>query len=233
MQTRLTFIFIFFLILCFSLQLNASVEVVGSLKQTFVANPGEIIKSSIRIQNSDPTPQEVRIYQTELLYNHKDETFYSEPGTNRRSNSAWIEFSPKTVVLGPKETRNIDVEIHIPSIDTLRGTYWSVIMVEGVAPIDPNRAGELSIRTVTRYAVQMITEMSSKGSGLLRFNPPTLIQTENKQVFLAVDLENIGDHYISPELKMELYDENGELVKSLILPKKGSIPSPQHVSDLI
>jgi len=225
MHARLSlqsFVIIFFLF--FSSAAFASVEVVGSLKQSFAVNPGESIKSTIRIQNSDSTQQEVRIYQTDLLYNFQDQTFYDEPGTNRRSNATWIDYSPKTVVLAAKESRNIEIEIKIPASDTLKGTYWSIIMVEGVSPINPNQTGDLSIRTVTRYAVQMITEMNVKGLGSLRFMPPTLLQTEEQAVFLAVDLENNGEHYISPELKMELYDENGELVKTIVMPKKGLYP---------
>jgi len=225
MHARLTvqsFIFISFLFFVFTT--HASVEVVGSLKQTFAVNPGESIKSTIRIQNSDSTQQEVRIYQTDLLYNYQDQTFYEEPGTNKRSNAAWISYSPKTVVLSPKESRNIELEIKIPASDTLKGTYWSIIMVEGVSPINPTQTGDLNIRTVTRYAVQLITEMNKKGVGSLKFMPPTLIQTEDKNVFLAVDMVNNGEHYISPELKMELYNESGELVKTIVMPKKGLYP---------
>lgn len=218
-------LFFLSLFILFSASSIASVEVVGSLRQSFTGNPGETIKGTIQIQNSDEAQQEVRIYQTDLLYNSQDQTFYDVPGTNKRTNANWMQYSPKTVVLNSKEARNIEFEIQIPASDTLKGTYWSIIMIEGVSPIDPNQTGDLNIRTVTRYAVQIITEMNNKGTGLLKFLPPTLIRAEDKSLSLGIDIENNGDHYISPELKMELYDEAGELVKTITASKKGLYPT--------
>jgi len=213
------------LVLLISLSANASVEVIGSLKHVQNAKPGEVIKGEIKIQNNNSTDQEVRIYQTDLLYNSQDQTFYDEPGGNRRSNASWIQFSPKTAILKAKEVRNIEYEITVPQTDSLKGTYWSVLMIEGVAPIDPNQKGDLSIRTVTRYAVQIVTEMADKGNGSLKFLEPTLIRKEDKKLFLAVDLINNGDHYISPEVSIELYDETGTSVKTITAPKKGIYPT--------
>lgn len=212
-------------ILLFPLSTFASVEVIGSLKNIQNAKPGEVLKGEIKIQNNDLTDQEVRIYQTDLLYNYQEKTFYDEPGGNNRSNANWIQFSPKSVILKGKETRNIEYEITVPQVDSLKGTYWSVLMIEGVTPIDPNQKGELNIRTVTRYAVQIITEMANRGNGTLKFLEPTLIRKEDKKLFLAVDLVNNGDHYISPEVSIELYDETGTSVKTIAAPKKGLYPN--------
>lgn len=206
---------------------EASVEVIGSLKHVHTVNPGDVIKGQIQIQNNDATDQEVRIYQTDFLYNLQDQTFYDEPGANKRTNANWIDYSPKTVILKSKEVRNIDYEITVPKNDSLCGTYWSVIMIEGVTPIDVNQKGELSIRTVTRYAVQVVTDMNNKGKGSLKFMEPTLIQgdtKDNKKVFLAVDLQNDGDHYIAPEVNIELYDQDGKSVKTISAPKRGLYP---------
>jgi len=203
----------------------ASVEVIGSLRQVYNVNRGEVIKGQIRIQNNDANDQEVRIYQTDLLYNLQEQTFYDEPGAHKRSNGSWIQFSPKTVVLKSKESRTIEYEITVPQVDTLSGTYWSVIMVEGVNPIDPNKSGDLNITTVTRYAVQIVNEMNKKGNGSLKFLEPTLVKGDNKMLYLAVDIANDGDHYISPDVSMELYDENGNSVKTIMAPKRGLYPT--------
>jgi hypothetical protein len=214
-----------FLLLTLPCSIFASVEVIGSLKQVFNSNPGEVIKGQIRIQNNDPADQEVRIYQTDFLFNNKDQTFYDEPGKNKRSNAGWINYSPKTVVLKSKESRMVDFEITVPKGDTILGSYWSIIMVEGVEPIDPNQTGDLSIRTATRYAVQVVNEINERGKGLLKFLDPTLVKSEDgKKIYLAVDIQNDGEHYISPELSMELYDSNGTLVKKITVPKRGLYP---------
>lgn len=203
----------------------ASVEVLGSLKHVHQAKPGDVIKGEIKIQNNDPTDQEVRIYQTDLLYNHEDQTFYDEPGAHKRSNAAWIEYSPKTVVLKSNETRLIQYELTVPQNDALKGTYWSIIMIEGVVPIDPNQTGDLSIRTVTRYAIQMVTELTDRGEGSLKFQEPTLVREENQKLFLAIDMVNNGDRYIAPEVSVEFFDEKGESVTVLTASRKGLYPT--------
>lgn len=217
--------FILILLFC-PLSIFASVEVIGSLRQVFTVNKGEIIKGQIRIQNNEAKDQEVRIYQTDLLYNLQEQTFYDEPGANKRSNASWIQFSPKTVVLKSNESRTVEYEITVPQNDTLKGTYWSVLMVEGVNPIDPSKKGDLNITTVTRYAVQVVNEINNKGKGSLKFMEPTLVNEETtKKLYLAVDISNNGDRYISPEVSMELYDENGTSVKTIKASRKGLYPT--------
>jgi len=217
--------FFLFLLLILPFSANASVEVLGSLKHILVAKPGDVIKGEIKIQNNESTDQEVRVYQTDLLYNLKEQTYYDEPGSNKRTNTLWIQYSPKSVILKAKETRNIEYEITVPKDESLIGTYWSVMMVEGVTPIDPTQKGDLNIRTVTRYAVQLVTEMANKGKGSLKFMEPTLIKGENDKLYLAIDLENNGEHYISPEVTMELFDETGASVKTITASKKGLYPT--------
>lgn len=219
--------FSLFLCLFVVSSIDASVEVIGSLKHSFVCTPGQTVSGQIRIQNSEDQDQEVRIYQTDYMYNYQDQTFYDEPGTangNKRSNAAWVDYSPKTVVLKAKESTNVDFQIKVPANDSIKGTYWSIIMVEGVSPIDPNQTGQLNIRTVTRYAVQLVNEVTKRGDGKLIFMPPTLIKGDDKSLFLAVDILNEGDRFISPEMSMELFDEEGNLAKKLTLERKGIYP---------
>jgi len=215
---------VLFLITYSSIATFASVEVLGSLKHVHNAKPGDVLKGEIRIQNTEDIPQEVRIYQTDLLYNYQENTFYDEPGAHGRSNASWIGFSPKSLVMNPKESRLIQYEITVPFSDTLNGTFWSVLMVEGVTPIDPNQSGTLNIRTVTRYAIQITTEIVNRGLGLLKFLEPTLVSEGNK-LYLAVDVKNDGSRYIAPDVTIEVFDASGSAVKVLSASKKGLYPS--------
>lgn len=202
---------------------EASIEVMGSLKYVQTANPGEVYKGQIKIQNSGDEPQEVKVYQTDLLFNYEDYTLYDDPGNQPRSNANWIQFSPKTTIVNAYETQFIQYEITIPLGDSIKGTYWSILMVEGVNPIDPEQEGKLSINTVTRYAIQIVTEIGDRGEGALQFLEPTII-TEGDKLYLAVDIINTGDHYISPELSMEFFDENGVSIKKIEASRKGIYP---------
>ncbi|MEA1878533.1 MAG: hypothetical protein U9N86_16960 [Bacteroidota bacterium] len=201
-----------------------SIEVVGKLKHVYKGIPGQVFTGEIVIRNSSDKTQEVRVYQTDLLYNYQDYTNYDEDDTHPRSNITWINFSPKSAIVNANEVRSIQFEITIPADQKICGTYWSVLMVEGVNPIDPEQLGELNIKTVTRYAIQMVTDIVDQGTGLIKFLKPTLI-SEGDHLFLAVDLINEGQHYISPEVSMELFDEQGKSFKVIKASKKGLFPT--------
>ena len=214
------------LAVCLSLSAGsmASVEGVGSLKHNTSGTRGDVSPGQIKIQNSEDKPQEVRVYQTDLLYNYEGFTEYSEEESHSRSNRSWIQFSPQSLILQPHEVRFIQYEITVPESDSICGTFWSILMVEGVNPKNPEQSGELNIETITRYAIQMVTEITDPGEGQLQFYQPTLIR-EGDKLYLAVDLLNTGDHYISPEVSMELYDESGQTVQKITASKKGLFPT--------
>lgn len=216
--------FILFLIGLFPLISIASIEVVGSLRHINKGIVGDVYKGEIKIQNSGDLEQEVRIYQTDLLYDYEDFTYYNDPVSHKRSNANWIQYSPKTTIVAGNSTIYIQYEVTIPKSDTVLGTYWSVLMVEGVNPIDPAQEGEFNINTVTRYAIQIITEIEEKGEGKLEFLDPILIR-EGEHLFLAVDIVNTGKHYIVPEVSIELFDEAGVSIKVLLASKKGLFPT--------
>jgi len=152
--------FAFFLITLIPLISVASIEVVGSLRHINKGEKGDVYKGEIKIQNSGNTDQEVKIYQTDLLYNYEDFTYYNDPVSHDRSNANWIQYSPKTTIVAGNSTMYIQYEVTIPQNDTITGTYWSVLMVEGVNPIDPAQEGQFNINTVTRYAIQIVTEIA-------------------------------------------------------------------------
>ncbi|MBN2639635.1 MAG: Fn3-like domain-containing protein [Bacteroidales bacterium] len=201
----------------------ASIEVVGSLRQVHKASSGDIYKGEIKIQNTGNTDQEIKVYQTDLQYDYKDFTYYNAPGSQKRSNAKWIEFGPKTAVVRANSSIYIQYTVTVPHNDSLKGTYWSVLMVEGVAPIKPSQAGQVTINTVIRYAIQIVTDIKDKGVGKLTFMKPTLVR-EGDQLYLAIDLENTGDHFIAPDLSMKLFNQSGSLVKELEAPRRGIFP---------
>jgi len=117
------------------------------------------------------------------------------------------------------------LEITVPEGDTLVGTYWSLLMVEGVRPIDPNAKGQLNIHESIRTAIQIITNIGQTGTGELEFQNPGIVTERDKQFFDFI-LLNTGERLISPDVSMELFDaETGESVKVLKAPKNGMYPT--------
>lgn len=209
----------------FPLFANAGFEVMGTLIYKHIATKGETYTTVIKVHNTGDSDQEVRIYQRDYLYNHEVASFYNEPGSNKRSNAPWTKFGPQTMFLKGKETQDIQFEITVPQNDSLVGTFWSVLMVEGVNPVDPNAKGQLNIHESIRYGIQMVTNIGQSGTGQLEFQQPGVVTEGEKQFFDFIIL-NTGERFISPDVSIELFDaETGESVKVIKAPRNGMYPT--------
>jgi len=195
--------------------LYAGVAVLGNLSYKYVASKGETYTTVFKVFNTGENDQEVKIYLQDYSFNYDGVSFYSEPGSHNRSNAKWIQYNPKTLILKGKETQNIQFEVSVPIGDSLVGTYWSVLMVEGINPLDPTVKGQLIINESIRYAVQIITSIGKTGKGELEFQNPGVVSEGEKKFFNFI-LLNTGERYISPEVSIELFDDSSGLsVKSL------------------
>lgn len=201
-----------------------ALEILGSTVHKQTGLPGDIHTGTIKIYNAGDFNQEVKVYPTDYLFNYKGQSFYNKPVSHKRSNANWIEFSPKFIILKAKETQYIQYEVKIPQDDSLSGTYWSILMVEGVNPINTNSSEQLNIKTSTRFANQIITNLTNKGIGELRFMQPTLL-SEGDIFFFDVVMENTGTRLISPKVTAEFFDETGNSVKIFETAKNGMYPS--------
>ncbi len=189
--------------------LQAGVAVTNGLSHEVKLAPGEKSRGKIELQNSSAKATSVKIYQTDYWFSCTGESRYDEPGNNPRSNVTWITTGATFLTLQPNETRSVDFEIAVPAGDTLKGTYWSVIMVEGMAPPDTASARRgLNISAVTRYAVQIITHIGESGISDLQFLKLELLKKEGNAA-LQVDMANPGERALRPALELELFDSAG------------------------
>ena len=204
---------------------NASFEVMGSLIYKYSAQKGEKYSTVLKVHNTGDSDQAIRIYQHDYLYDHEGTSFYNEPGSHKRSNAPWTQYGPKTLLLRGKETQDVQFEITVPDNDSVVGTYWSVLMVEGVSQLDPNAKGQLNINTSIRYAIQFVTNIGQTGTGQLEFQKPGIV-AEGDKLFFDFILLNTGERLISPDVSMELFDAaTGKSVKVIKAPKKGMYPT--------
>lgn len=186
-----------------------SIVVLNGLTHENTVAPGDIYKGNIEIQNTANSAKSVRIYLRDYMFNYKGESQHDDPGSVPRSNSGWITFNPEFLTLAAGEKASIDFEVKVPGNDSLAGSYWSVIMVEGIIPPDTtSRARGVTINTAIRYAIQIVTNIGSTGTGDLQFLGLEMNKDEGKNL-LNVFIENTGERQLRPELALELFDEQG------------------------
>jgi hypothetical protein len=192
----------------------AQIAVVGSTVEERTATPGESYVGTIVVRNQSQTDQPVRIYQTDYLFFADGTSHFSDPATTSRSNAAWITPTVRSLLVPPQSEMTVTYTVKVPTSDSLRGTYWSVVMVEGA----PNEAGrssggrpQVGVGSVMRYAVQVATHLQASGSRKVEFaNSKFLTNPDSTQSF-ELDVQNVGERAYRPALWIEVLDAAGEL----------------------
>lgn len=186
----------------------ANIIILNGLTHENQAQPGVSYRGTIQIQNASEKNRSVRIYQRDYWFSYTGESKHDPAGTSERSNANWISFSPDLLNLNPNETATINFEVGVPG-ESLSGTYWSVIMVEGIVPPDTTGySSGVTINTAIRYAVQIVTHIGETGTSDIQFLGMEMGQQE-ETTLLHVALENTGERMLRPELAVELFDAAG------------------------
>lgn len=198
----------------------AQVSVEGSTVRDRRAQPGETYSGTFTVANASAEPQEARIYQTDYVTNAAGANTYGPAGTTPRSNGAWVSVTPATVVVPPRSTREVTFTVTVPADRSLSGSYWSMVMVEGLPrgsaestlSSDPNHHVQAAVVTRVRYAVQVITQVGAPAKPVATFQAPAVRSAADGTKELQVDVANAGIRSFTPAFTMELYAQDGTRV---------------------
>ncbi|MDZ7723179.1 MAG: hypothetical protein U5R06_10340 [candidate division KSB1 bacterium] len=208
---------------------HSGIVVLGGLTHEQQLSPGEEYKGVVELENLTDEPGRVRIYQTDYFFNAAGETHYPEPGSLDRSNAEWIEFTPKELIIEPRQRTVVNYQLTVPESESLSGTYWSMLMVENVPEIDPDqiRDDAVTVQSRIRYGIQMVTNIGATGTKKITFLQTEFVEKENR-FFLQVDYENKGTRILRPLMNLEVYNDDGELVGRFEHKKQKSYPGTSN-----
>lgn len=191
---------------------NAGIVVVNGLTHEHNIERGDMEQGVLIIKNNGSTPEAISVYQKDFTFNFKGETFYKDSDSAAKSNLGWMIINPLSFVLEPAEEIEVVYEIRVPDDKSIKGTYWSVIMVEPAVEVDTNnRQLTVNINSVLRYAVQIISNISMESEGIkadLSFLNIEIVK-EKDHNYLVIDAENKGDILLKTEMGVEVFDKNG------------------------
>jgi hypothetical protein len=199
--------------------IGAQIAVVGSTVEERVAARGDSYSGAIIVRNLTPQNQPVRIYQTDYLFFADGTSHYDSAGSTPRSNAKWITPTVRSITVPPLSEVTVTYSVNVPASDSLSGSYWSALMVEG-APTEGGASGgrpQVGVGAVMRYAIQVSTHIGTTGSRKVAFvkpqfltNPGDSVHTDSTHSF-EVEVQNVGDRAYRPVLWIEVYDEQGTL----------------------
>lgn len=205
---------------------TASIIIHNGLTHCYAVSSGNVYRGEIKIENTAETSQNVKLYLRDLSYNADGTIHYKPVSTNEFSNANWMVLETNLVTLKPHETRTLLYEIKVPTTELINGSYWSVIMVEPVDDLVPEQEKTgLTITSVVRYAIQVITDYETKGLTLeLKFESVS-VGSVNTNKTIEVALANIGTVFCRTRMSIELYDpKNGSKIGVFSSVSMGLLP---------
>ncbi|HDQ45692.1 MAG TPA: hypothetical protein ENN17_09395 [bacterium] len=192
----------------FYVPLAAEITVLGELSHEYALQPGSRQTGVIEVMNMGEKPRTARVYQTDYTYRSDGTSRYDAPGAVARSNAGWMQISPRQFTVPGGEKMIVNYVVGVPDTG-LSGTYWSILMVEPVEEITPEQPEGIQIRTVIRYAVQVVTQIGNTGDRSVRFQNAQLIRQDTGR-FLVLEVENDGNRFVRPAIWVEVFDVEGQ-----------------------
>jgi hypothetical protein len=213
-------------------RLAAQVSVRGNTIRELRAQPGERYAGAFVVVNSSAEPQEVKLYQTDYFTTADGTNTYGEAGSSPRSNARWVAIAPSTLVVPPQSSREVNYTVTIPADRPLTGTYWSMVMVEGLPresaesrlPSALPRSVQTQVLTRIRYAVQIVTHVGAEIKPEAKFEAPRVRATAEGAKILQLDLRNTGLRSFLPAFALELYGQDGTRVKTISASREITYP---------
>ena len=202
-----------------------TITVPGSLTHESKVSLKQVIEGSIPIQNESDQIATVKVTLSDYLFKANGESSFPQAGTCSRSNSSWIKSGSKEIEVAPHTTYNFSYKVEIPNDTSLKGSYWSIFLIEPIEEkfADATKEKSLGVQTIIRYGVQVITHVGEKGSYELKVLDKKITK-DNENTSLSLSVENTGSLMQTPSLLLELVDEKGkkagrfEIFKQRILP---------------
>jgi hypothetical protein len=207
------------LIPIFTFCLHAQISITSELSQEKAVRSGETYTGAIVIHNDSKEQQEAKVYQTDYSFQFNGTNTYGEAGSLPRSNAKWIAFSPSYVTLPPEGSVSVNYIVTVPRDSAggkLTGTYWSMMMVEGIhkgsaessLPRKDQKA-QMGIMQTIRYGIQISTSIEKTGEKKIKFLGTNLVTKKDGKRDLEIDIENTGEIAMLPDVYVELFNDRG------------------------
>jgi hypothetical protein len=175
------------------------------------ASTGDTYTGMIAMRNPGKTPQPVKAYKTDYKFNASGASKFNAPGTDPRSNASWISISPADLIIPAGGTAAISYTVDVPRVSSLKGSYWSIIMIVPVEDLAENPSEEkaqVQLKTQIRYGVQLVTDIGENIPAEIKILNKKIVYGKGKKT-LQLAIENTGIKWVRPDIWVELFNAKG------------------------
>jgi hypothetical protein len=182
-------------------------------------HPGGRYTGTIIVQNTSAVAQRITARVVDYSFEADGTSRYDDPGSQPRSSARWIALSPRTTEIPPRKSVALAYTIQVPAIDTLTGSYSSMVLVtsplqNGDVMRPHGGRANAGIKSDMSYGIQLATHLG--GAAPSRFAMGQLMTGAGtgRGRNLALTVRNTGARAQRPIVSIELYTEDGRLVAS-------------------
>ncbi|TDE05910.1 hypothetical protein [Flavobacterium sandaracinum] len=190
----------------------SSVIVVNGLTHIYTGASGSQIQGEIILLNNSDEEQTLNFSLNDAIFSCTENRVFSNSVTHENSSLKWFDGSLMNKILLPKERYTYKFMINIPKDMTLRGTYWTMLMIDIDKPIKKEKlAKNIGLNTKVRYAIGLLTHVNAFADVNLDFNRIDVDKAEPNRN-LKIKIENQNSFLEGVKLSLEVYDSTGEKV---------------------
>jgi hypothetical protein len=214
---------ILFFLLVLNFPLFAAIQVLNGLTHVHATAAGGQINGKILIKNESAKEARILIYKQDLIANCGNAIAYTTINTHNRSLGNWLQTNVDEKTLSPHEEYTIHYTINMPKDSIGKGTYWSVLMIEGADPIKEENTNGMQVNSKVRYAIQVLADVDGFESPKLAFEDVKYEAKSNKT--LKVRIKNDGLCSAKTKVSIEIFSDKGLKIKAFETTQKRIYPN--------
>lgn len=190
----------------------AGIVILNGLSHTHENAGGVVVSGKIKVQNNGKKEARIMIYHEDLMVSCDKPIDYTKVNSHDRSLGTWIKTNIDEKVLEGNEIYDIAYTITLPK--DLKGSYWSVIMIEGADPIKEDVENGVKIDSKVRYAILVVAHAGTLENPKIGFEQMKIVPKDSVSQTLHVKLKNNGIFVVPAKLSIEIYDAGGKKIKT-------------------
>jgi hypothetical protein len=188
---------------------------VSGLTYLNTLKPGETAQVRVSLISDRDKPELVDLKLCDYWSNSDGQHFFEDIGKQPRSNASWIKLATHREIINPGETSEAYLTIHVPKDESLKGSYWSVLLIEPSDPVQTLAKLEqgFQLNVKVRYAFHVVTNVGTAIPSL-KISKKGIEQIDGKKIFF-VDASNTSNLFLNPKMTVKLLNSQGKLEKTL------------------
>ena len=119
--------------------------------------------------------------------------------------------SDNWLTIPAKATARVNYEVRVPNNPALRGTYWSMVMIEAIGnqPARARTEDGFTLQARLRYGIKVLTNIgNTEPADPFSDRKPSTTAAKD----LQLDIENTGERVLFPSVSVQPHTAKGELI---------------------